>query len=147
MFSVDIVILKKEVTMLKGTKLYSILKIKCPRCQEGSFFEGSITSLSQMGKVRKECLKCHLKYSIEPSFYQGSYYVAYALGVALFITIWVLNLLFFPNKGPGFLFLSFLIPLIILSPILYRLSKIIWANLFLKFDKEILNQQKYSKDD
>ena len=24
----------------KGTKLYSILKLKCPHCHEGEFFEG-----------------------------------------------------------------------------------------------------------
>ena len=24
----------------KGTKLYSILRLKCPRCQEGDFYKG-----------------------------------------------------------------------------------------------------------
>lgn len=122
--------------MLKGTKLYSIFTMTCPRCQEGAFFEGSIFDVSNIGKVKDYCPKCHMKYHMEPSFYQGSYYVSYSLGVALFVAVWVLKLLFFPEKGPGFLFVSFLVSLVILAPILYRLSKIIWANLFFKFKKE-----------
>lgn len=33
--------------MLKGTKLYSILFNKCPRCQEGDFFEKIMYSVGK----------------------------------------------------------------------------------------------------
>ena len=119
----------------KGTKVYSILRMKCPRCHEGDFYKGSPYKFSTMGRVQDYCPKCELKFNIEPSFYQGSYYVAYALGVALFVTIWVLKLLFFPNVGPKTLLISVLISLVVLSPWFYALSKIIWINFFIKYDK------------
>jgi len=120
----------------KGSKLYSILKMKCPRCHEGAFFEGHPYKFSTMGKVKDHCPKCGLKYSIEPSFYHGSYYVAYALGVALFAIIWVFKMLFFPNAGPTALLITMIISVILLSPLMYALSKIIWANIFLKYEKQ-----------
>ncbi|AXT59512.1 DUF983 domain-containing protein [Aquimarina sp. AD10] len=125
----------------KGTKLYSILRMKCPRCHEGDFFEGHPYNLSTMGKVKSHCPKCDVKYSIEPSFYQGSYYVVYSLGVALFIGIWVLKAILFPEAGPGILLLSIFGSLVLLSPLLYALSKIIWANLFFTYEKEITNKK------
>ena len=97
----------------KGTKIYSILRMKCPRCHEGSFYDSHPYHFSKMGIVKKKCSKCDMKFSLEPSFYQGSYYVTYALGVALFITVWLLQLLFFPDIGPGTLLWSMLISLIL----------------------------------
>lgn len=92
-----------------------------------------------MGRVKKNCSKCNLKYNIEPSFFQGSYYVTYALGVTLFIAVWVLQLLFFPGVGPGTLLIAILVSLLIFSPLLYALSKIIWINFFIKFEKRKIN--------
>lgn len=91
-----------------------------------------------MGKVKDRCSKCNLKFSIEPSFYQGSYYVVYALGVALFVTVSVLKLIFYPKTGPGMLLTAIFISLLVLSPLMYALSKIIWANFFIKYEKGIL---------
>ena len=125
----------------KGTKLYSILRLKCPRCHEGDFYKGHPYSYYGMGRVKENCPKCDLKYNIEPSFYHGSYYVTYALGVALFITVWVLQLLFFPDVGPGTLLISILVSLLVFSPILYALSKIVWINLFVKYESDILKKR------
>lgn len=121
----------------KGTKLYSIVRMKCPRCQEGDFYKGHPYKYSTMGRVRDYCFICNLKFNMEPSFYHGSYYVVYALGVALFVTIWVLKYLFFPEAGPKALLISILASLVLLSPLFYALSKIIWINIFIKYDKSI----------
>lgn len=121
--------------MLKGYKLFSIFKMKCPKCHEGHFFEGSIFNFSTMGKVKEKCPKCGLKYEIETGFYQGSYYVSYALGVALFVVVVALNYIFKDEVSPESLFISYLIALLILFPVIYALSKIIWANFFIKYQK------------
>jgi len=126
----------------KGTKLYSILTLKCPRCHEGSFYKGHPYRYSAMGRVEDHCEKCDLKYNIEPSFFQGSYYVVYALGVALLVTVAVLVFLFYPEAGPLDYLLSIIVSLLILSPWLYALSKIIWINFFIKYDKNILKKSK-----
>ena len=121
----------------KGTKLYSVFRMKCPRCNEGDFYKGHPYKYSTMGRVHNHCSNCNLKYNIEPSFYHGSYYVVYALGVALFVAVWVLKMMFFPEAGPGALLTAILISLILFSPLFYALSKIIWINFFIKYDKSI----------
>ena len=124
--------------MLKGTKVYSIFKMKCPRCQDGDFFEEHSYKLSRMGEVKTRCEKCNQKFEIETGFYQGSYYVSYGLGVALFIVVVILNVIFRDSLSPGSLMLSFVISLILLFPALYALSKIICVNLFIKYDKSFI---------
>jgi len=119
----------------KGTKLYSVLRMKCPKCHEGNFFEGHPYKFSTMGRVNKKCSKCDTKFEIETGFYQGSYYVSYGLGVALFVAVVVINTLIFDTLSPAPLMLSFLFALILLFPLMYALSKIIWANLFFKYKK------------
>ncbi len=123
--------------MKKGTKLYSIFKMKCPNCQDGDFFEGSIFKAN----VKEKCDKCEFKYSIEPGFYQGSYYVVYALGVAVFVTIWTSIPLFFPNTSWNTTLFLILAGLIGSAPFMYPLSKIIWANFFFRFGKFKANQK------
>jgi len=125
----------------KGTKLYSILRMKCPRCHEGDFYKGHPYKYSTMGRVHDKCSNCNLKYNIEPSFYHGSYYVVYALGVALFVAVWALKMMFFPEAGPGALLIAIFISLILFSPLFYALSKIIWINFFIKYDKSFFKKK------
>ncbi len=119
----------------KGTKLNSILRMKCPRCQEGDFFVSHPYDLKNAGNIHEHCPKCNLKYEMEPGFYQGAMYVSYALGVALFVTLWVSFNLFFPSLSTGAQVAIVAVASLVLTPIMYALSKIIWANLFIKFDK------------
>ncbi len=125
----------------KGTKLYSVLRMKCPKCHEGDFFEGHPYKFSTMGKVKEKCSHCNTKFEIETGFYQGSYYVSYALGVALFIAVVAISFLIRDEVTPTSLMLTFLVSLIGLFPLLYTLSKIIWVNAFMKFKhkKELKN--------
>lgn len=119
----------------KGSKLYSIFKMKCPRCQEGDFFVSHPYDLKHAGDIHQNCSECGLKYSKEPGFYYGAMYVSYALGVALFVTLWTSFNLFFPNTSIGIQLTSIISATILLTPYLYALSKIIWANLFIKYER------------
>ncbi len=117
---------------MKGSKFYSIFKGKCPRCQEGDFFEGSFFR----GTPKKECPHCKMKYEKEPGFFQGSYYVTYSLGVATIVTVSVAMLVLFPNASFNTMMYTVLASLIILTPFTYPLSKIIWANFFTAYEPE-----------
>lgn len=86
--------------------------------------------------MHEHCPSCGLKYSKEPGFYYGAMYVNYALGVALFVTLWVSFNLFFPNVSTGWQIGIIIFFTVILTPYLYALSKIIWANFFIKYDKD-----------
>ena len=115
--------------------MYSIFRFKCPKCQSGDFFVSHPYDLSRIGDIQEHCSSCGLKYEKEPGFYYGAMYVAYALGVALFVTLWTSFNLFFPSVTVGFQIFVIVFSTIILSPLLYALSKIIWANMFIPFDK------------
>jgi uncharacterized protein (DUF983 family) len=118
----------------KGTKLYSILKYKCPHCHEGEFFKSrNPYDFSNLSATHDHCPNCGRKLYIEPGFYYGAMYVSYALGVAHVVTFWVAKTVL----GIEFEFWNFIFLvagiLILLSPLYYALSKIIWANLFLNY--------------
>lgn len=126
----------------KGSKLNSIFKMKCPRCQEGDFYVSHPYSMKHIGETHKYCPSCGLKYEKEIGFYYGAMYVSYGLGVGLFVACWVSFNLFFPNAST-FVQISVISGLsIFLSPYLYALSKIIWANLFFSYDPEAINRFK-----
>ncbi len=119
----------------KGTKLYSIFRMKCPQCHEGDFFVSHPYNFKHAGEVKEHCEVCGLKYSREPGFFYGAMYVSYALAVAVFVTLWTSMNLFFPwIESWAQIFIIIAVSLG-LTPYLYALSKIIWANFFYKYDR------------
>jgi uncharacterized protein (DUF983 family) len=122
----------------KGTKMYSIRKFKCPHCQEGKFFVSHVYDLRKVGDVRESCDRCGVHYSKEPGFYFGAMYVAYAIGVALFVALWVSFNLFFDYVSTGVQIIVIVLATVFLSPFIFALSKIIWANMFIPYDPKAL---------
>jgi len=125
--------LHKNSKMKKGSKLYSILHITCPQCQEGKFLVSHPYDLRNVGDVREKCDVCGLKYEKEPGFFFGAMYVSYALGVALFVTIWTSCNLFFDDVNVWIQIGLVVFFIILLSPYLFALSKIIYANFFIHY--------------
>jgi uncharacterized protein (DUF983 family) len=130
----------------KGSKLYSIFRHKCPRCQEGDFFVSHPYDLSKAGDLHPECPNCGLKYQAEPGFYYGAMYVSYAITVALFVTIWVSFNLFLPSFSVGWQIGAIIFFTLLLGPYIYALSKIIWANFFFSYEKNTNNGGTKTKD-
>ena len=121
----------------KGSKLYSILFLKCARCHQGEFLEVNPYHLSKFNKVKEKCPKCGLKYSIEPSFYYGSMYVSYGVGIAVAVAVYVLTLIFGLHLTIFSLFVTIVITLVVAMPYIGAISKSIWANMFFKYEKAI----------
>lgn len=121
--------------MLKrGSKFYSILNNKCPKCHEGDFFEHSISlNFRNNLKTRETCDNCGLKYMIEPSFFYGAMYVSYALTVALAVIIFVISY----SLGFGMItsLIAIIMGLIILMPVIMRISRLLYINLFVHYKK------------
>tara|TARA_Y100000389_G_scaffold203044_1_gene250228 strand:+ start:1634 stop:1912 length:279 start_codon:yes stop_codon:yes gene_type:complete len=71
---------------------------------------------------------------MEPGFYFGSMYVSYGTSIAWLTINYFTLLVIFPNFSIE-LFLSLgLTSLTIISPYLFRLSRAIWINLFVKYE-------------
>ena len=120
--------------MKKGQKIYSVAKGKCPRCHEGEFFEFPFTfNPSKITKIHKNCPQCNFKYMIEPSFFYGAMYVNYGFTVALsVITFIIAKLLLSLTLLQSFA--AIFVVLVLLAPLNLRLSRILWINMFVKFD-------------
>lgn len=119
----------------KGTKIYSVVNDKCPRCHEGNFFKYKFTiNPSKITQLHDNCPKCNLRYMMEPSFFFGAMYVNYGITVALSVFTFLIATLLF--KGTLLQsFASIIITLIVLTPVNLRLSRIIWINMFVSYKK------------
>ena len=117
----------------KGTKIYSVLRGKCPRCHEGGFFKYSFTmNLFKVNKIKKTCSYCDLKYMIEPAFYFGALYVSYGITVVLCIVTFIISKLIL-NLALLTSFITIFAVLILFIPINLRLSRVLWINMFVSY--------------
>lgn len=123
-------------TMIIPEIAYSTLSNKCPRCHQGKVFENNNPYASGMSKIKKECSECHLHYEKEPGFFYGSMYVSYALMAGIFITWFIIDLLFL-QMDAVYLALIVMGSILSLSPVVFRWSRIIWLNFFVRYDKRL----------
>ena len=123
----------KIIMLKKGTKIYSVLRGKCPSCHKGDFFKHSFTmNLFKVNKIKKTCSYCDLKYMIEPAFYFGALYVSYGITVALCIVTFVISKLML-NVALLTSFITIFVVLILFIPVNLRLSRILWINMFINY--------------
>ncbi|WP_417368679.1 DUF983 domain-containing protein [Flavobacterium beibuense] len=123
----------------KGSKLYSILTGTCPRCQEESMYiDKNPYNLSKVYKMHENCSLCGLHYKIEPSFFYGAMYVSYAVGVAFSVAAFIISYVFF-NSSLKTAFIAIVTTLIALMPVSMRVSRNIWINFFISYDKNWKN--------
>ena len=125
----------------KGNKLYSILTGACPKChQESMYAEKNPYLISETLKINDHCSHCKTKYRMEPSFFYGSMYVSYAVGVAFAVAAFVISYVIL-NSSLTTAFIAIVFTLIALMPVIMRLSRNIWINLFMSYDKELAKGQ------
>ena len=80
---------------------------------------------------------------MEPSFYYGAMYVNYGLTVAVSVLTFIISFLVF-NLDLLQSFIAIVIVLILTVLHTIRLSRIIWINLFVKYRKNEVEEQKTS---
>ena len=117
----------------KGTKIYSIVNGKCPKCHEGDFFSSGFTyNPKKITAIHDNCPKCNFKYMIEPSFFYGAMYVNYGITVGISIVTFLIAKLGF-NATLLQCFAAIFIALFVLAPINLRLARILWINMFVDY--------------
>lgn len=125
----------------KGSKLYSILTGSCPKCHEESMFKNKNPYiLSEALSMNETCSNCGTKYKIEPSFFYGAMYVSYGVGIAFAVAAFVISYVFF-KAGINIIFVSIVGTLIVFMPIIMRLSRNIWINFFIHYDKTLAKKK------
>ena len=135
---------KKFLQMLKkGNKLNSILTGSCPKCQSENMYVhkniyGKIFSVLEM---HEKCSHCGTYYKIEPSFFYGAMYVSYALSIAFGFAAFTIS---YGILSTSLItsFISIVITLLFTFPIILRLSRNIWINMFVKYDAKAIENYK-----
>ncbi|MEM5564147.1 DUF983 domain-containing protein [Psychroserpens sp. AS72] len=126
--------------MLKGTKIYSIFTGACPKCQQESMYKTKNPYvLSDVLKINDHCSHCKFKYRLEPSFFYGSMYVSYGVGIAFAVAAFITSFLIF-NSSLMTAFIAIVVTLIVCGPIIMRLSRNIWINMFVNYDKKMVKK-------
>lgn len=96
--------------------------------------------LSELMTMNERCSHCQLRYKMEPSFFYGAMYVSYAVGVAFAVAAFVIAFLIF-EADLLTTFIAIVATLVVFMPVILRLSRNIWINLFVKYDPEQLSQK------
>lgn len=126
---------KKRISFIKKT--VAVIRHKCPACHEGEFFTSKNPFyFKDLGKYHPNCPKCGQRLSLEPGFYFGAAYVSYGLNVALFVAVIIAVKVLLKEPGLSTYISAIIISTIILAPIMYRLSRVIWATLFIPYGGE-----------
>jgi uncharacterized protein (DUF983 family) len=123
----------------KGIKIYSIFTGACPKCHlERMYINKNPYVLHDTLKMHERCSHCKTKYKIEPSFFYGAMYVSYAVGIIFALITFIISFEIF-KSGRNIAFVSIVITLVVFLPIILRLSRNIWINIFVHYDKETIN--------
>lgn len=123
----------------KGSKLYSIFALKCPRCHEGEMFETGSWSFVKPFDMLHQCPKCRLNYFPEPGYYYGAMFISYIwtgwfclLFVGLFH--WILGW----SQTAAF---SLLIVFLAVNFVyIFRISRLMWINFNVKYDPKAIEK-------
>ncbi|NRA93102.1 MAG: DUF983 domain-containing protein [Psychroserpens sp.] len=126
--------------MLKGTKIYSMFTGACPKCHQESMYKNSNPyALRDVLKINDQCSHCGTKYRLEPSFFYGSMYVSYAVGIAFAVAAFVISFVFL-NSSLMTAFIAIVVTMIVFGPVIMRLSRNIWINMFMSYDKSLVKK-------
>jgi uncharacterized protein (DUF983 family) len=118
----------------KGTKLYSIVKLKCPKCQEGNLFlTQNPYNLKMFDKMPDKCPVCKEDFLRESEFYWGAMMVSHATTTVIAVVVHLIVYSFVgweiaPNV------IAIIAVILIMFPIVFRNSRAIWINFFVDYN-------------
>jgi hypothetical protein len=119
----------------------AMLTHTCPVCRKSSVFKNpAVYTFVELGKMHSECPECKTNLLPETGFYFGAAYVSWALTVALWVSVLValkvldaVDLIEFGFLTHPITFLTTgMVATIFVFPYLFRLSRSIWAHMFIK---------------
>lgn len=125
----------------KESKIKSMITGTCPKChEENMYVNKNPYNISQTMKMHEHCQNCGFQYKIEPNFFFGAMYVSYALSVAVGMGTFVISHFGF---GLDLLksFAAIFVVLIGLMPVISRLSRNIYINMFVNYDKSLAKKK------
>ena len=130
--------------MQKISLLSGIAKGKCPRCRQGAMFSNSAYSIKNGSFVamHEHCPVCIYRYSMEPGFFIGASYVNYAFFIVILLSNYFAGRILFGNVDSTTIFFSVLSFVLILFPVLFRYSRVVYSYSFsgVKYDPKLVKK-------
>ena len=121
----------------KGSKLYGIITGVCPKCHEESMYTNKNPYvITELFSMQDQCSHCKTKYKIEPSFFYGSMYVSYGVGIAFAVAAFIISYVLL-ERSINVAMVAIVASQVLFYPIIVRLSRNIWINLFMNYDKAL----------
>jgi uncharacterized protein (DUF983 family) len=125
----------------KPSLIISILRNRCSRCRRGHLFvDGNAYHLKRFMQMNETCPVCGQPFEIEVGFWYGTGFVSYALAVAVSVASFIawkvlIGMSLHDNRLFWWMGVNGLL-LLVLQPPLMRLSRTIWLNFFVWYDRD-----------
>lgn len=113
---------------------YSIFNMRCPRCREGRMYPQDTLYSRAFMKMHKHCSCCGQSFEPEPGFYLGAMYTSYAIHAVILILFFIAFYQIWGSPNLFSLALLFIIAVIILLPLTFRLSRSLWIHIFVRYE-------------
>lgn len=108
----------------------SMLECRCPKCRTGKMFKAPAYKLHQATGMHEICGHCGFKFEIEPGFFWGAMYISYAFSVAISVIFGVLAFYIFDDPAMWVYMVLIFTPLLLLSPLSMRFSRMLMLYMF-----------------
>ena len=120
-----------------------MLFLRCPKCHESDLFKNKNPyQYDGFFDMPENCPTCGQRLDLEPGFYYGAMYVSYGVSVAWLVAVFVAVAVLYPNFSLEFYLVTGIGSLIALVPYFFRLSRAIWINFFVSYDKDFKKVKK-----
>ena len=117
----------------------SVITGKCPQCRDADMFcENNPYKLKSLFLMKKYCDKCGLVFNKEPGFFFGSMYVGYGLSVGYLMTFYAVMIILVPDFEVETYFIFGIGSLLLLTPVIFKVSRSIWINMFVNYDPDAI---------
>lgn len=124
------------------SKLYSVVRLKCPRCHKGNLFtKNNPYSFKDSMEMPDRCPVCNQDFQIEPGFYIGALWTSFPIVIFIMTLLSILLLVLIKMELEWF-FVAITVILLLLQPIIIRLGRVIWINIFVDYDPEAAEDAK-----
>jgi uncharacterized protein (DUF983 family) len=119
--------------MKNRSALEGIITMRCPRCREGKMFPSGTLYSTSFLKMNQSCSYCNQSFTPEPGYYFGAMFVSYGINSAFFIAVWLGMYLLMDEISLTALFIALLVVVIGLLPVTFRLSRVLWIYIFIRY--------------
>ena len=131
---------------IKQTKLYGIIFDKCPRCHATDLFiDPNPYHFQNLTKMHQKCNACGCNFEKETWFFYGAMYASYGLNVVWGLLLFALYYLFFWQLPLHYFIIFLTLTIVLLFPVILRKSRVLWLNVFEKYDKNAIEKNNLLK--